>query len=184
MGDHLIEGGESALHHRTLGVHPEEEVEELGCDGVGAGVAVDEEVDNAMEEVEADSTVGDGVRGAHEPAFGKDLEDSKEGDIGVLEPWLTLGPAEEAEGKAGAASDGVERGEEEVAVGDEVFEGVRGGEVAGEGERVGVEDVGEEGVEGWGLGALGIDMGVRLGGEEEGEDLGGHRGGDGWSYGP
>lgn len=143
MGDHLIEGGEGALHHRTLGVHPEEEVEELGVDGVGATVAVDKEVNNAVEQAEAESTVGDGVRCAHEPAIGEDLEDGEEGDLGTVESSLTLGPAEEPEGQAGAAADGVERGEEEIAVGDDGFEGVRGGEVAGEGKRVGVEDVGE-----------------------------------------
>lgn len=168
MGDHLVEGGEGALQHRTLGVHPEEEVEKLGGDDVGTGVAVDEEVHDAVEEAEAEGAVGDGVRGAHEAAIGEDLEDGEEGGLGAIESWLALGPAEEAEGEAGAAADGVEGGEEEVAVGDEGFDGVRGSEVAGESEGVGVEDVGEEGFEGWGLGGLGIEMGVGFGGEEEG----------------
>lgn len=103
MGYHLVEGGHGELHHRTLGVQPEKQIQEGGR-GLGTSVSVDKEVNDAVE-TEVKHTLGDGVGGTHEAALSEYLEDGAEDGLRAGEAGLALGPAEEAEGEARAASD-------------------------------------------------------------------------------
>lgn len=81
-----------------------------------------------------------------------------------MEAGLALGPAEEAEGDARSAADGVNGAEEKVAVGYEGPEAGRGAEAGGEGARIVFEESEYEGIE---LRFLGEALGEGPAREEE-----------------